>query len=87
MIDIKPIAKSYIDELKKTADVIDLDDLQKIANVLLTAYQKDKRVFILGNGGSASTATHMACDLGKGTLKNVYNPKEKRLFHKPSFCF
>lgn len=78
MIDIKVIAKTYISDLKLAADAIDVGDLQKIANVLLSAYRKDKKVFILGNGGSASTSSHMAADLGKGTLRNVYNPKEKR---------
>ncbi len=78
-IDIKSIAKSYLDNLKSTADKINLDDIQKIAEILLKAYKNDNTVFILGNGGAASTASHMACDLGKGTLKNVYNPDEKRL--------
>lgn len=78
MINIKDIAQNYLDDLKMTADLIDLGDIQKIANVLLSAYRRNSRVFILGNGGSASTASHMACDLGKGTLKNVYNPTEKR---------
>jgi len=78
MEDIKNIAKNYLDELKATIDSISLGDIQKIANILLRAYQDNCRVFILGNGGSASTASHMACDLGKGTLKNVYNPHEKR---------
>ena len=31
----------------------------------------------MGNGGSASLASHFACDLGKGTLQN-YDSKEKR---------
>jgi len=78
MIDIKAIAKNYLEELKETIDSIDLADIQKVANILLKAYKENRRVFILGNGGSASTASHMACDLGKGTLKNVYNPEEKR---------
>ena len=31
------------------------------------AYQRDAQIFIVGNGGSAATATHFACDLGKNT--------------------
>lgn len=79
MINVKNIAQNYLSGLKTAADVISPDEIQKIANVLLSAYKKDKTVFILGNGGAASTASHMACDLGKGTLKNVYNQREKRL--------
>lgn len=78
-INIKSIAKNYISYLKATLDKISLDDIQKIADTILDAYKNDNTVFILGNGGAASTASHMACDLGKGTLKNVYNPNEKRL--------
>ncbi len=78
-INIKSIAKNYFADLKATLDKISLDDIQKIADSILDVYNNDNTVFILGNGGAASTASHMACDLGKGTLKNVYNPYEKRL--------
>jgi len=33
--------------------------------VLYEAWKNDNQVFIIGNGGSASTATHLACDLDK----------------------
>jgi len=78
MIDVTKVAQKYLTELKETANKISVKDIQKIAEVLLEAYRKDKQVFILGNGGSASTSSHLACDLGKGTLKNVYNQREKR---------
>lgn len=78
-IDIESVAKNYLDDLKSAIDKINLEDIKKIADVLIETYRNDNTVFILGNGGSASTASHMACDLGKGTLNNVYNPKEKRL--------
>jgi len=77
-VNTKNIAQDYLEDLKKTIDSIDVGEIEKIARVLLKAYKTGRRVFILGNGGSASTASHMACDLGKGTLKNVYNPKENR---------
>lgn len=77
--NITSIAQKYLNDLKSAVDKIDTEDIQKIADALLTAYSNGNTVFILGNGGSASTASHMACDFGKSTLKNVYNPKEKRL--------
>lgn len=79
MIDIKNTAKDYIEELKKTVDDIDLDKVQEIANIFIEAYNEDRTIFILGNGGSASTASHMSCDFGKNTLLNVYDPKNKRI--------
>jgi len=36
-------------------------------NIIYEAYKKGKQIFILGNGASASTASHFACDLTKGT--------------------
>lgn len=79
MNNVNKIVQDYFTELQSALDKIEISDLLKITEVLLEAYRDDKTVFILGNGGAASTASHMACDLGKGTLKNVYNQKEKRL--------
>jgi len=36
--------------------------------MIYEVFKKNKQVFILGNGGSASTASHFCCDLGKGTV-------------------
>jgi len=62
------IIKDYIDELKKVVDSIDSKEVERVLEVLIQAYRNNKSVFIVGNGGSASTASHFACDLGKGTL-------------------
>ncbi|MBI2542904.1 MAG: SIS domain-containing protein [Candidatus Aenigmarchaeota archaeon] len=78
--DTKLIAKGYLDDLKRIADLVSLDDIQNVVNVLVNAYKNDKRIFIFGNGGSAATSSHMACDIGKGTLKDVRDRNEKR-FH------
>lgn len=78
-LDVRPMAKRYYQELKRVIDQCDLEGIQKIAERLHKAYENDRTIFIFGNGGSASTASHMAADFGKGTLKNVYNAREKRL--------
>ena len=41
---------------------------QPLGESLLRAYRNNKQVFTLGNGGSASTASHMAADLAKNTI-------------------
>jgi D-sedoheptulose 7-phosphate isomerase len=69
----------YINEVKAALDNLDIDSVNHALVMILKAYEKGSRVFILGNGGSASTASHMACDLGKGTLSRFYDNKEKRL--------
>lgn len=43
------------------------DTLVSAAELLLGCYRRGSTVFVLGNGGSAATASHFACDLAKGT--------------------
>lgn len=60
--------------LKKVIQVLELsaDDLvykvDKIASILITARDNNKAIFIMGNGGSAMTASHFVSDLSKGTI-------------------
>ncbi len=42
--------------------------LERMAEILLVACRQGLPIFIVGNGGSASTATHLACDLSKCTI-------------------
>lgn len=72
------LAKKYLEELIKTLGSLNLKDFDGIVNILLKAYKENKQIFIMGNGGSAALASHFACDLGKGTLQNVHDDKEKR---------
>jgi len=59
--------EDYLEELKETLNRLPFSKIRKIKDILLSAYQKNKRVFIMGNGGSAATASHFGCDLAKGT--------------------
>lgn len=78
MDQIKNFPQKYFQELKNALDKLDSEKICKVISILFEAYKKDKKIFIFGNGGSASTASHFACDLSKGTLQNVYNENEKR---------
>jgi D-sedoheptulose 7-phosphate isomerase len=46
-----------------------LDELNDLALMLFRGYEAGKQVFIIGNGGSASNASHMAADLAKNTIR------------------
>ncbi|MBI2664027.1 SIS domain-containing protein [Candidatus Woesearchaeota archaeon] len=70
--------KSYFEQKKRDMDSINPEDVKVVVDALFQAWKDGKQVFIFGNGGSASTASHFACDLGKGTLQKVYDPSEKR---------
>jgi len=72
------LIQEYMREVKKTLDCIETDKIKRITEILEIAYKNDKSVFVIGNGGSASTASHFACDLGKGTLEKHYDLHKKR---------
>ncbi len=57
----------YLLELREVLAQLPLDLLEQICDVIYKAYEDDRTIFIFGNGGSAALASHMACDLGKGT--------------------
>lgn len=65
---IKQFTNGYFFELKRTIDEISMMKVKKIVKMIYHAYCSNKYVFVMGNGGSASTASHFACDLGKGTI-------------------
>ena len=58
---------NYITTLQGTLDHLPIAEIEGLANTLQSARMEGKRVFIMGNGGSASTASHFVCDLGKNT--------------------
>lgn len=74
----KDFINGYISEVIRCLNLLDKEKIELIIDVLVAAYKKDRKVFILGNGGAASTSSHMACDLGKGTLQRVYDNTERR---------
>jgi len=61
-------AKDYIQGLKDVLDRIPLGPVDEIIQAIELAQNNRQRVFVIGNGGSAATASHMMNDLCKGTL-------------------
>jgi D-sedoheptulose 7-phosphate isomerase len=57
----------YGTAIKETLDQLAWQEVQKVVMVLHQAWLANSHVFIMGNGGSAATASHLACDLGKNT--------------------
>jgi len=72
---IKKHTKIYFDQINQILSQIPVKDIEKTVEVIHQAYLKNKHIFIMGNGGSAATASHFACDLGKGTLPPQYDKK------------
>lgn len=58
----------YLAEMIAHLRQISGDAVTSAAERLLGAYRRGAQVLVAGNGGSASTASHLACDLGKTVL-------------------
>lgn len=56
----------YFDSLKKTLDSLNRKEIVAFLNALLDARANGQQIFIMGNGGSAATASHFVCDFNKG---------------------
>lgn len=72
------LAVRYINGLKRCLDLLSLEQVTEIASCLEEAYREGRHVFIIGNGGSAATASHMACDLGKNTIPREFEGVSRR---------
>lgn len=58
---------TYLNRLQETIKRLDKTEINQFINMLLEARDTDKQIFIMGNGGSASTASHFCCDFNKGS--------------------
>ena len=56
----------YKTDLLKTIDTVDLDKVNEAIEILRKAREDGRHIFVCGNGGSASTASHFCCDMVKG---------------------
>ena len=59
---------TYFAELEQMMRAISLPDLKKVLGILEEGYHNGHRIFVMGNGGSAATASHFALDLSKNTI-------------------
>jgi D-sedoheptulose 7-phosphate isomerase len=59
---------TYFAELEQMMRAISLPDLKKVLDILEEGYHHGHRIFVMGNGGSAATASHFALDLSKNTI-------------------
>jgi D-sedoheptulose 7-phosphate isomerase len=59
------LAATYLNRLAQVLALIPHDAVARTIDLLLEAQSSGRRVYIMGNGGSASTASHLVCDLTK----------------------
>ena len=65
-MEIKLFVKDYISKLKNILDQIDPVIIEEIVTILNKTINTKSKIYILGNGGSSATASHMVNDLGAG---------------------
>ena len=58
----------YASQIKKALEVFEFD--KEILDVLANSIRNNQKIFVAGNGGSASTANHYVCDFSKGATSN-----------------
>jgi len=71
---MKSWIENYLKAHHAAIDSIPAEGVNKLVEVLRTAWKEDRQVFIFGNGGSATNASHFATDLGKGASDKLSRP-------------
>ncbi|HEV3165707.1 MAG TPA: SIS domain-containing protein [Isosphaeraceae bacterium] len=70
-------AKEYLDRVCQEIDRLDVAEVERLSDLIETAYHDNRFVFICGNGGSGANASHLCEDLAKCTLRDF--EEQKRL--------
>lgn len=77
-MEMKKFYQEYLNEFKDTLDLLDVSYIEKLHKELSNTINKSSSVYVLGNGGSAASASHWVCDFNKGI--NTEKSERLRLF-------
>jgi D-sedoheptulose 7-phosphate isomerase len=71
----------YVERLQAELARVDHGEIQRWADLVYEAWEHERFIFIFGNGGSGTTATHICEDLGKSSLRHeeLHDESKKRL--------
>jgi D-sedoheptulose 7-phosphate isomerase len=69
---------SFLNDTKRLLDALDVTAIAAAKKILLDCYHGQGRIYLMGNGGSASTAQHFACDLAKYVIPAGGRPFDVR---------
>jgi D-sedoheptulose 7-phosphate isomerase len=81
MLGIKLDVRPFLERVGQELGRIDPAEVKALADAIFVCYQERRMVFVCGNGGSGSNASHFCEDMGKCTLRreDYDNDKKKRL--------
>ena len=71
--------KEYLDRVCQEIQSLSMEQVENLSEIIETAYRNGRFVFIIGNGGSGSTASHFCEDLAKCTLRDFENQKRLKV--------
>jgi D-sedoheptulose 7-phosphate isomerase len=77
MTDVADIV-SFLEETQQLLKRLDAAAIAAARQILIDAYHRKARIYLMGNGGSASTAQHFACDLAKYVIPEGGRPFDVR---------
>lgn len=77
MADYTDKISAYIERLSGALNRLDKGEINAFINALEAARLEGRQIFIMGNGGSASTASHFVCDFNKGASYQMSGPRYK----------
>ena len=78
MVDTTDRITEFLRETNRLIGDLDRNAIAEARRILLECYRRKGRVFTIGNGGSASTAQHFACDLAKYVIPEGGRPFDVR---------
>ena len=56
----------YVEAQRRALESIPLEAVERVVETVRLAWEEDRQIFVVGNGGNAASASHFATDLGKG---------------------
>ena len=69
---MKDYLNQYIEQQKAAVDSIPVEKVEKLIRIFQQALKEDRQIFVFGNGGNASNASHFITDLGKSSSDHAY---------------
>jgi D-sedoheptulose 7-phosphate isomerase len=69
MLGIRLNARSFLEKIGAELLRIDPAEVKALSDVMHACYLEDATIFLIGNGGSGSNASHFCEDVGKSSLR------------------
>lgn len=69
---MKDFVQNYIRQQRAALESIPAEQVEKLIGIYQKALKEDRQIFVFGNGGSASNASHFITDLGKSASDNTF---------------